>query len=148
MNINDFFSTEQKDEIIKAIKSAELMTSGEIRVHLELKCKGNVSKRTIKWFKRLKMHRTLKHNGVLIYLAVQDKQFTIYGDKGINRLVPENFWVDVKAEMQENFVKGRFTAGIIAGIQKAGEKLQEYFPHQKDDVDELPDEISTSSGNS
>ena len=148
MNINDFFSTEQKDEIIKAIKSAERLTSGEIRVHLELNCKGNVAKRTIKWFKRLKMHRTLQHNGVLIYLAVQDKQFAIYGDKGINRLVPDNFWVEVKTEMQENFVKGRFTEGLIAGIQKTGEKLQEYFPHQKDDVDELPNEITTSRGNS
>lgn len=148
MNINDFFSEEQKAQITKAIKSAERMTSGEIRVHLEMNCRGNAAKRTIKWFKRLKMHRTLQHNGVLIYLAVQDKQFAIYGDQGINRRVPENFWVDVKAEMKENFVKGQFTAGLIAAIQKAGEKLQEYFPHQKDDVDELPDEISTSRDNS
>ena len=148
MNINDFFNPEQIQQITQAIKSAERLTSGEIRVHLELTCKGNVSKRTVKWFKRLKMHRTRKHNGVLIYLAVQDKQFAIYGDKGINRLVPENFWTDVKAEMQENFTKGQFSAGIIAGVQRAGEKLQEYFPHQKDDVDELPNEISTSKGNS
>ncbi len=139
---------EQKQQITQAIKSAERLTSGEIRVHLELNCRGNVSKRTVKWFKRLKMHRTRQHNGVLIYLAVQDKQFAIYGDKGINQLVPENFWTDVKAEMQENFTKGQFSTGIIAGVQRAAEKLHEYFPHQKDDVDELPNEITTSRGNS
>ncbi len=143
MNLNDFFDEKQKEQIVKAIKDAERMTSGEIRVHLEIKCKGNVSARTIKWFRRLKMHRTRQRNGILIYLAVQDQQFAIYGDKGINRLVPASFWTDIKAEMQENFVKGQFTTGVIAGIRKAGEKLKEYFPHQKDDVDELSNEIST-----
>jgi len=147
MDIEDFFTEEQKKQITRAIKEAEHMTSGEIRVHLEMKCKGRIAARAVKWFKRLKMHRTHLRNGVLFYLAVEDRRFAIYGDKGINRLIPENFWEDVKVEMQEYFVKGQFTSGLITGITKAGEKLKEYFPRQKDDVDELSNEISTSGGN-
>jgi uncharacterized membrane protein len=143
MGINKFFTAEQIEQITQAIKEAEQMTSGEIRVHVESKCKGNVSARTIKWFKRLKMHKTRLRNGVLIYLAVEDRRFAIFGDRGINRLVPENFWADVKAEMQENFIRGQFTTGIISGVRKTAEKLKEFFPYQKDDVDELSDEIST-----
>jgi len=143
MNINDFFSEKQKEQIIKAIKDAERMTSGEIRVHLEMKCKGEVSARTIKWFKRLKMHKTRLRNGILIYLAIQDHKFGIYGDKSINKMVPENFWTDIKEEMQQKFVAGQFTTGIISGIQNVGEKLREFFPRQNDDVDELSNEIST-----
>jgi uncharacterized membrane protein len=143
MSINKFFSPEQKEQIVQAIKDAEQMTSGEIRVHLESKCKGDALPQAIKWFRKLKMHKTHLRNGVLLYLAVQDRKFAIYGDEGINKVVPENFWADVKQEMQQNFTGGRFTDGIILGIQRVGQKLKEFFPHQKDDVDELSDEIST-----
>ena len=145
MSIKKFFNKEQKEKIVQAIKDAERMTSGEIRVHLESRCKGDVEQRTIRWFNKLKMHNTHLRNGTLIYLAVQDRKFAIYGDEGINRIVPENFWVDVKEEMQACFIKSQFAEGIMSGVKRVGEKLKEFFPHQQDDMDELSDEISTSS---
>lgn len=143
MNVKKFFNAEQKQAIVQAIADAEKMTSGEIRVHLESRCRGNVGRQTLRWFKKLKMHKTRLRNGTLIYLAVEDRQFAIYGDEGINKVVPENFWVDVKEEMQACFMKNQFSEGIITGIHKVGEKLKEYFPYRKGDVDELPDQIST-----
>ena len=144
MNIRKFFNQEQKEQIVQAIKDAEQMTSGEIRVHLESKCKGDALPQAIKWFRKLKMHKTKLRNGVLIYLAIQNRKFAIYGDIGINRVVPENFWTDIITEMQENFTHLRFSTGVITAVQKVGQKLKEFFPHQKNDVDELSDEISTS----
>jgi len=38
----DLFTEEQKNQIMDAIKAAELNTSGEIRVHIERKCKEDV----------------------------------------------------------------------------------------------------------
>ena len=40
-----FFSKTDKEEIISAIQSAELNTSGEIRVHIENHCKEDVMDR-------------------------------------------------------------------------------------------------------
>lgn len=143
MNVKNFFNAEQKQAILKAIKDAERMTSGEIRVHLESRCKGDVMQQTLRWFTKLKMAKTRQRNGTLIYLAIHDRKFAIYGDEGINKVVPDNFWGDVKEEMQAFFVKNQLSEGIISGIGRVGEKLNEFFPYRKDDMDELSDEIST-----
>jgi len=143
MNVNKFFTNEEKKRIIDAIKDAELETSGEIRLHLESRCKGNVLDRAVSIFKKLKMHETQMRNGTLIYLAITDRKFAIFGDKGINEIVPENFWQDVKEEMGRLFREGKIVDGITTGIGQVGQKLKEYFPYRDDDVNELPDEIST-----
>jgi uncharacterized membrane protein len=88
------------------------------------------------------MHKTELRNGTLIYLAVEDKKFAIFGDEGINKVVPEGFWKDVKEEMRSFFVKGDFAEGIRVGVMQVGEKLKEFFPYQDDDVNELSDDIS------
>ncbi|NOX87435.1 MAG: TPM domain-containing protein, partial [Calditrichaeota bacterium] len=95
-----------------------------------------------KVFQKLKMHKTALRNGTLIYLALNNKKFAIFGDKGINEKVPENFWEDVKDVMAEHFKQNKFTEGLVAGIGMIGNKLKEFFPYQSDDVNELPDDIS------
>ena len=141
-SVKKFFTAEEQKKIIAAIQEAEKETSGEIRLHLESRCKGDPLARAVKIFASLKMHKTKLRNGTLIYLAVLDRKFAIFGDEGINKVVPENFWEDVKEEMRAHFVKGDFLNGVISGILRIGEKLKEYFPYQQDDVNELPDEIS------
>jgi uncharacterized membrane protein len=143
MNINNFLSKSEKEKILKTIRDAERQTSGEIRVHLDKKCDENLVDRTVYIFNKLKMHETRLRNGTLIYLAVRNKKFAVYGDKGINEVVPENFWEDVKEEMREHFIKDDLARGLVVGISRIGEKLKEFFPYKDDDINELPDEIST-----
>ncbi|MCK4558406.1 MAG: TPM domain-containing protein [Calditrichia bacterium] len=142
MGVANFFKKEEKEKIIQAIKDAEKETSGEIRLHLDLRCKGEALEQVVKMFEKLKMNETQLRNGTLIYLAVTDHKFAIFGDEGINEIVPDNFWEDVKEEMRELFVKGQFADGVARGIFLVGEKLKEFFPYQEDDINELPDDIS------
>ena len=138
----DFFSAEDQDDIRQAIMMAELDTSGEIRVHIENSCSGDVMDRAAFLFKQLEMNKTERRNGVLIYLAVKNRRFAIIGDKGIHAVVPENFWDDIKANMLNHFRENRFADGLIQVIGNTGEHLKKHFPRQKDDVNELPDDIS------
>jgi uncharacterized membrane protein len=138
----NFFSKEQKLEITGAIKSAELDTSGEIRVHIENNCAEDVLDRAAFWFAELKMHKTEQRNGVLFYLSLNDHKFAILGDAGINAVVPQNFWDEVKNAMLPFFVEGNFTKGLTTGIGMAGEKLKQFFAYQTNDINELDDEIS------
>lgn len=140
--VNKFFSKSQKDKIVSAIKQAESLTSGEIRVHIENSCKGDVFEKAIVLMQKLKMDQTHLRNGVLIYLALENKQFAIIGDKGISELVPADFWDDIKDVMQANFRNKAFVEGLVSGIEMAGTQLQKHFPRQDDDVNELADEIS------
>lgn len=139
---SNFFSTEEKDDIKQAILDAELNTSGEIRVHIENKHKGDVLKRATLIFKQLQMHKTEQRNGVLFYLAIQNRTFAIIGDSGIDAVVPEGFWESTKSLMINHFRDGRFTQGLVDGIGEAGDQLKKHFPLQAEDVNELSDEIS------
>jgi len=137
-----FFTKEQQDQLLNAIEQAELNTSGEVRIHLENSCKENVLDRAADLFAKLDMHKTKLRNGVLFYLAIHDKKFAVLGDAGINAKVPNGFWDEVKEIMQQEFKQGRFTDGLSRGIIMAGEKLKEHFPYQKDDTNELSNDIS------
>jgi uncharacterized membrane protein len=137
-----FFTREEQIQIRDTIKEAEGETSGEIRVHIETKLSGNVLDRAAWIFKRIGMHETDNRNGVLFYFAVRNKEFAIIGDGGINSKVAENFWDKIKKTLQEHFRNGKYTEGLIEGIRMTGMQLKEYFPHEKDDKNELPDEIS------
>jgi uncharacterized membrane protein len=140
--VNTLFTAEQQLSIENAISVAELNTSGEIRVHLEGTCEGNVLDRAAQVFSDLDMHKTELRNGVLIYLAVRDHKFAVIGDAGINAKVPKNFWDDVKIKMQIRFRAGNFTEGLIEAIISAGEHLKKHFPYESNDVNELSNKIS------
>jgi uncharacterized membrane protein len=142
MKASSFFTKEQQAQILAAIKAAEEASSGEIRVHIETSFKGDVLDRAAWVFKKLGMYKTAQRNGVLFYLAVKDRKFAIIGDSGIHAKVTDDFWDSVKELMLKDFKKGKFTEGLSEGIIMAGEQLKKHFPHQKDDVNELPDEIS------
>jgi len=142
MKPENFFSEEDKLLITNAIKDAEVNTSGEIRVHLETKCKEDVLDRAAYIFEKLKIHETKLRNGVLFYLAVEDRKFAILGDAGINQVTSDDFWDNIKAETLALFREGDFSKGLVRGIQMTGEALKSYFPYQRDDVNELSDEIS------
>lgn len=140
------FSEKEQQLISEAVESAERFTSGEIRICVEKTCSEPVLDRAANYFKKLGMHKTAQRNGVLIYIAIQDHQFAIIGDAGINKLVPLNFWDSTKEAMLGYFKNGDLAGGITAGVKLAGEQLQTFFPYLDGDVNELPDEISYMDG--
>ncbi|MBR7157927.1 MAG: TPM domain-containing protein [Bacteroidales bacterium] len=137
-----FLSKEEQRTIVAAIEEAELNTSGEIRVHIESKCKDDAVARAIYIFNYLKMYKTQQRNGVLVYVAHESRKLAIIGDVGINQKVPENFWNGIKEDMVKAFASGNFVGGIADAVRAAGVSLKEYFPYQSDDVNEQPNEIS------
>ena len=141
----DFFSEDEQKRIVSAIAEAELNTSGEIRVHLANRCWSDPKKEAIRVFKRLNMDQTELRNGVLIFLAVNNKKFAIVGDQGINDAVPNDFWDSVRDLIIGHFKMGNFEQGLSEGIVLVGEKLKEFFPYQDDDENELSNEISFSN---
>lgn len=141
-SVESFLTTTEEQEIITAIRKAEDKTSGEIRVHIENSADGDIDSRALEVFSILKMQNTKLQNGVLIYVAVADRNFAIYGDKGIDAVVPNDFWDATMQSIQSQFKKGNFKDGLVDGILKAGEQLHAHFPWQDSDRDELPNHIS------
>ena len=142
MKASSFFTKEQQAQIRAAIKEAEETTSGEIRIHIETSVAGDVLDRAAWIFKRIGMNGTEERNGVLFYLAVTNRKFAVIGDEGINARVKAGFWDEVKALLEKHFNDGKFTEGIVEGVLLTGLQLKEHFPHRKNDINELPDDIS------
>jgi len=137
-----FLSKADQSLIVKSIESAELNTSGEIRVHIESSCKADPVERAIYIFNKLKMFKTKDRNGVLIYIAYKSRKFSIIGDSGINSRVPANFWDEIKEKLLNSFISGDIVTGLTTAIEMSGEKLKEFFPYTKDDTNEQSNEIS------
>jgi uncharacterized membrane protein len=140
--MKNFFSSEESAKIVAAIAQAEKNTSGEIRVHLASKVKGEVLEAAVQTFGKLGMHKTELRNGILIFLVPSQKVFAIYGDQGINEKVPSNFWKEERDLLQQYFKEGQYVDGVCEVVQQVGEKLQTFFPIQPDDKNELSNEIS------
>ncbi len=135
-------NSEDQEKVVHAISFAENVTSGEIRVVVENSVgQEDIMAKATNYFAELEMHNTALRNGVLIYLAIADHQFAIIGDVGIDQKVEKDFWECTKNEMLSFFRLGDFAGGLVAGINHAGRRLQEYFPREEDDVNELPNDI-------
>lgn len=142
LKAKEIFTDEVQRLIVSAIEEAELNTSGEIRVHIDENCNGDVLDSATSAFFKLGMNKTELRNGVLFYLSINDRKFAVLGDEGINEIVSAEFWEDITSTAISHFKEGDFTQGLSAGILKAGKKLKEFFPYSDYDVNELENEIS------
>lgn len=141
MKFEDFLSPEQEKLVADAIEKAETGTTGEIRVHIERRCKEDPLHRAISLFGELGMHETIQKNGVLIYISIIDHKLSIYGDEGIHSIVGDAFWDEDIRIMISHFKKGNYADGIIEVVARVGSKLAEHFP-ATDQVN--PDELDNS----
>jgi uncharacterized membrane protein len=140
--VDQFLTPDEEKAVVMAIQEAEKATSGEIRVHLEKTLTMEAMERALEVFYELKMEATAQRNGVLIYVAVESRKFTICGDQGIHEKVTHTFWDATKEVMQDYFRAGKNATALCEGIRRVGEQLKHYFPFTEDDTNELTNEIS------
>lgn len=142
-NKKRLLSVADEELVVNAIRAAEKYTSGEVRVYVESHCRFvDPVDRAIEVFYGLKMEQTDEHNGVLVYVALKDKQLAVYGDEGIHAKVGKEFWQNAVKEMLQHFNKDNYVAGICETITTIGATLHKEFPYEpNDDKNELPDEI-------
>jgi len=139
----EFFTPEEKQSIIEAIRFSEKRTSGEIRVFIESRCRYvDAIDRAVELFFKLEMERTEDRNAVLIYLAMKDHQLAIFGDEHIHKKVGNEYWNTAVRKMISDFDKENFANGIRQCVTDVGEALHFHFPYNNDtDKNELPDDI-------
>lgn len=140
-----FFTKEEQDLIVDAIKTAEKNTSGEVRVHLESICWGDAMARSQKLFNKLGMQKTKEQNGILIYIATESHKIAVIGDVGIHKKLGKEYWDKIVQGMVSKFKEGKQAQGLADAIIDCGHQLKEYFPYSSDDKNELNDSISFKS---
>lgn len=138
-----FFSQEENDKIVAAIRNAEVCTCGEVRVFVERRCRFiDPLDRAVEIFAELQMQNTNHRNAVLVYVAIKDRQLAIYADSGINEKTGHQYWEDEVKKMVSQFNQENYAEGISNCVADIGVALAHYFPYNKEeDKNELPDEI-------
>ena len=127
--------------IAEAIRKAELLTSGEIRVYIAKHCKENAIDKASVIFQDLKMHKTKLRNAVLIFICPTDKKAAIIGDSGINSTIEDSFWDNTLNELITYCSKDLITEGICITVEKVGDLIKQKYPYEEGDINELDNEI-------
>jgi uncharacterized membrane protein len=143
LDMDDVFTEEVKARIEAAIQKAEHHTSAELRVHIENECPEDPLDRASFIFAELGMHKTKLRNGVLIYLALRDRKLAIIGDAGINSVIAPNSWNTIYHEMANHFKSENFEQGVIAGVELVGKAIQTNLPIERNDRNELSNQVTT-----
>jgi uncharacterized membrane protein len=128
-------------KIVEAIRKAELLTSGEIRVYIAKHCKEDALEKASKVFQKLKMHNTALRNAVLIFVCSADHKAAIIGDKGINNIIKADFWDNTLNELITYCSKDLITEGICKAVDKVGNLIKQKYPYQEGDINELENEV-------
>lgn len=137
-----FFNPEEENRVVEAIRAAEKRTSGEIRVFVENRCRFvDPVDRAAEVFFGLKMENTQYRNGVLVYIAINDHQLAVFGDEGIHQRVGTEFWQQQVRKIISAFNVDQPVDGIIGIIGDIGDALVHHFPYEREDRNELPDNI-------
>ncbi len=144
--IYHFFTDDDFLRFSKKIKEAEKNTSGEIRICIKekrnfLDKRKELNELAAKEFYKLNMHNTRDKTGILLYLLLSERKFYILADEGINSKVESDTWNKIRDEIQEKFVEGKFSEGILHCIERVGKILSEHFPIKPDDKNELSNKI-------
>ena len=139
---SDFFSAKEQEEIKEAIRHAEKKTSGEIRIFIDHHedVLGPLEKAEIVFY-HLKMEAPVHRNAVLIYIALKNKTFALYGDQGIHERVGSSYWNRLCDDLGKHFREDYMRDGLIQCINELGIALSEHFPYECDDKNELPEDI-------
>jgi uncharacterized membrane protein len=139
----EFFTDEEKQSIIDAVRNAEQRTSGEVRVFVESRCRYvNAIDRAVEIFENLQMQKTELRNATLVYVAIKDKQLAVFGDEGIHQKVGNEYWANEVMKMVHAFNRDNIAEGISRCVLNIGEALATHFPYDRStDKNELPDDI-------
>ena len=139
----EFFTDEEKQTIVDAVRIAEQRTSGEVRVFVESRCRYvNAIDRAVEIFENLKMQNTELRNATLVYVAIKDRQLAVFGDEGIHQKVGNEYWANEVVKMINAFNRDNIADGIRQCVLNIGEALAMHFPYDRGtDKNELPDDI-------
>lgn len=144
MKTTTFLHALDHQRIVQAIGRAEERSRGELRVHVSGRRVENAEDAAARQFEKLGMTRTAERNGALLFVAPKSQTFAVIGDRGIHERCPPGFWPDVAAAMEADFRAGRYTDGIVKGIESLGDVLAAHFPRREGvaDRNELPDHVT------
>ena len=99
--------------------------------------------RAVEIFHRKGLHTCKDRNGILLIISLMERQAHLLADSGIDEKVAPGTWDVIIKNLVENIRSGRMTKGYKEALLACGLVLEEHFPHQSGDVNELSNVLIT-----
>lgn len=88
-----------------------------------------------------RLYKTKDDNGILVYISLLERRAWILADSGINERIESEKWGDALQLITEGIKEGHACDSLCEAITMIGDILEEEFPIQSDDQNELHDLI-------
>jgi len=92
-------------------------------------------------FYRAGIGATTGSTGILLFLAIEDRQAVVLADKAISSKLSPDAWSEVLNLMLQGLRRGRCAEGLTAAVHRCGEILSAHFPIETDDSNELTNRL-------
>lgn len=140
------FPLRSMQSIAAAIRDSEKLHMGELRFVVEAGLEWqdlfsgiHSRERALQVFSQLRVWDTEHNSGVLIYLLLANHKVEIVADRGINSRVNQAEWISICQDMESKFRAGEFESGVLQGVAAVSRLLQQHFPAQTHNPNDLPD---------
>lgn len=134
------------DAIEQAIGQAESTHDGEIcfviegALHPAQLLRGlSPRARALEVFAQQRVWDTEHNNGVLIYVLLADRAVEIVADRHIHARAGTAAWAEVARAMEQDFARGEFRTGALAGVAGVAAELARHYPGALRSGNQLPD---------
>ena len=87
------------------------------------------------------LYRTKENSGILIFISVFEHKVWVLADHGINTKVATGQWNAIVTQITQGIKAGTPAQAICEAVQTVSRILQNHFPIQKDDINELENVI-------
>ena len=133
MKTKHFLSALEHARVHAAIQAAEQDTSGDIVVYITHKRVTDPLAAANAEFRKLRLETAQNKDSLLLFIAPTSQTFAVVGGTALHDKVGQAWWDHLSALLTHHFKKSRYTDGLVAAIDQAGQKLKEHFPAQTTD---------------
>jgi uncharacterized membrane protein YgcG len=144
--VRRYFSPIAMSNIEQAIERSERSHSGQICFVIEASLHPyhvltglSPRERALEVFSGMRVWDTEQNNGVLIYLLMVEHDVEIVADRGIDQRIPAGTWEQICRDMEQHFAEGQFETGLLYGVDRISQLLQQQYPAYQNNENELPD---------
>ncbi|RXJ97919.1 hypothetical protein CRU98_11490 [Arcobacter sp. CECT 8986] len=99
------------------------------------------SQKAKKEFNYLGIKNTKTRQGIMFYVSIEEKYVEIITDEEIQKKIPNKYWQDIIDEFIIDIKNNEFSKGYLKAIKSCSNRLVADFPIQKNDINELSNEV-------
>jgi putative membrane protein len=87
------------------------------------------------------LQQTKDRTGLMLFIAMAERQAVLIADEGIDSKVEQPVWDDTVAQLTRSAGAGQIVDGLVTAIGQCGDILAQHFPPESQPLNQLPNRV-------